>query len=380
MAKRKRRASGEGAVYYRKDEKRWVGSFFDDDGKRRYRSGKTQEEVLAKLQKAKQEQREGTLITGPQQTIHQYLEYWLENVCKPPALRLSTYVKYSKLIHSYIMPELGQIRLQKLTPQRVQAFYRKRSEKLAPKTVHSIHGVLHKALDDAVRWNLLARNVCDLVKPPKIVKPEIHPLTMEQARTLLETARGQRLEDLIIVALTTGVRRGEILGLKWIDVDFENSSLQIRRTLDYIAKYGGYIETEPKTATGRRKITLPNFVVKALLHPRAQQLEMRLQVGEKWEDLGYVFTGLHGGRLNPRYLNKLFDRLLKEANLPHMRFHDLRHSAATLLLSMGVHPKVVQEILGHSNIGMTMDTYSHVLPSMHKEAMEKWDDEFWQKG
>ena len=121
---------------------------------------------------------------------------------------------------------------------------------------------------------------------------------------------------------------------------------------------------------GRRKITLPNFVVKALLHHRAQQLEMRLQVGEKWEELGYVFTGLHGGRLNPRYLNKL----------PHMRFHDLRHSAATLLLSMGVHPKVVQEILGHSNIGMTMDTYSHVLPSMHKEAMEKWDDEFGQKG
>ena len=179
-----------------------------------------------------------------------------------------------------------------------------------------------------------------------------------------------------MLALTTGMRRGELLGLKWADIDLENHFLQVRRTLDFLAGYGGYAETEPKTARGRRKIMLPDFVVEALKQHRVQQLELRLKVGADWQEQDYVFTGLKGGPLNPRYILKLFDRLLQEAGLPHMRFHDMRHSAATLLLSMGVNPKVVQEILGHSNISMTMDTYSHVLPSIHKEAMDKWDDAF----
>lgn len=136
------------------------------------------------------------------------------------------------------------------------------------------------------------------------------------------------------------------------------------------------VETEPKTAEGRRKIILPDFVLEALKQHRMQQLELRLKVGADWQEQDYVFTGLKGGPLNPRYILKLFDRLLKEAGLPHMRFHDLRHSATTLLLSMGVNAEVVQEILGHSNISMTMDVYSHVLPSMHKDAMGKWDDAF----
>ena len=130
------------------------------------------------------------------------------------------------------------------------------------------------------------------------------------------------------------------------------------------------------TAKGRRKIILPDFVVEALKQHRVQQLELRLKVGADWQEQDYVFTGLKGGPLNPRYILKLFDRLLQQAGLLHMRFHDLRHSAATLLLSMGINAKVVQEILGHSNISMTMDIYSHVLPSMHKDAMDKWDDEF----
>ncbi len=223
---------------------------------------------------------------------------------------------------------------------------------------------------------LVSRNVCDLGSPPRIVKPEIQPLTMEQAHKLLEAAHGHRLMVLLMVALTTGMRRGELLRLKWVDIDFENHFLQVRRTLDFLAGYGGYVETEPKTAKGRRKIMLPDFVMEALKQHRVQQLECRLKDGTDWQEQDYVFTGLKGGPLNPRYILKLFDKLLKEAGLPHMRFHDLRHSAATLLLRMGVNAKVVQEILGHSNISMTMDVYSHVLPSMHKDAMGKWDDEF----
>jgi integrase len=205
------------------------------------------------------------------------------------------------------------------------------------------------------------------------VKHEIQSLTMEEAQKLLEVARGDRLEMLIQLALVTGMRRGEILGLKWADIDMEQGALQVRRTLDYMAHYG-YVESEPKTKSGRRRIVLPGVITEALKKYRIQQLELRLQVGEAWQEGDYVFTSLEGGPMNPRYLLILFDQLLEKAGLPHMRFHDLRHSAATLLLSMGVNPKIVQEILGHSNISMTMDVYSHVLPSMQKEAMGKWDD------
>ena len=378
MAERKLRGHGEGSIYQRKDG-RWVGEMTLEDHSRKQFYGKTKKEVQEKLRQAINDQKQGTLATGPQQTLQKYLESWLEEVHKP-TIRLTTYVKYRKIIDSHIVPALGHVRLQKLTPQQVQSFYRKKErEGLSPKTINSIHGVLHKALDNAVRWNLVARNVCDAVSPPRIVKAEIQPLTMEQARVLLRAARGHRLEALIVLALTTGMRRGELLGLKWQDINLEKGTLQIRRTLDYYAKIG-YVESEPKTAKGRRNIVLPSFVIEKLKLHRDQQLEAQAQSGDEWEDLGYVFTGLHGGRLNPRYLVKMFDRLLKEAGLPHMRFHDLRHSAATLLLSMDVNAKVVQEILGHSNISMTMDTYSHVLPSMQREAMGKWENELLSDG
>jgi len=376
MTKRKRRGQGEGSIYYREDEKRWVASFIGEDGKRRYRSGKTRKEAYEKFQQALQEQKQGKLITGTHQTLRQYLEYWLDAVCKPPALRISSYEKYRKLINTYILPALGHIPLQKLTPQHVQALYRKKGDDgLSSKMINSIHGVLHKALGNAVRWNLVSRNICDLVSPPRIVKPTIESLTMEQAHKLLEAVRGHRLEVLLIVALTTGIRRGELLALRWSEVDLEEQRIQVRRTVDYITRYG-YVETEPKTAAGKRLIALPYFVANILKQHRLQQLEAKLKVGRAWEDRDLVFTDLHGGYFNPRYLGKLFDKVLAEADLPHMRFHDLRHSAATLLLRMGVHLKVVQAILGHSTITMTADIYSHVLPSMQEDAMGKWDDEF----
>lgn len=224
-----------------------------------------------------------------------------------------------------------------------------------------------------MRWNMLVRNVCDVVSTPRIVKHEIHPLTMEQAQQLLTVARGDRLETLLLHALVTGMRRGELRGLKWADIDLAHGALQVRRTLDYMAHYE-YIESEPKIKSGRCSILLPGFVIEALKQHRVQQLELRLHVGEAWQEGDYVFSGLEGGPLNPSYLLRLFDTLLEKAGILHMRFHDLRHSAATLLLSMGVNPKIVQEILGPSNISIAMDVYSHVLPSMQYEAMGKWDD------
>jgi integrase len=372
----KHRGHHEGSIYRRESDGRWVGSISLENGGRKYIYGKTRKEVYDKLQKALQEQQQGTLPTGPKQTLKQYLEYWLEEVHKP-TIRLSSYVKYRRLIYIHILPELGHVQIQKLTPQQVQALYKKKGEEgLSPKMINSIHGVLHKALDNAVRWHLVSSNVCDLLSPPRVVTQEIQPLTPDQARRLIEAARGHRLEAVLMLAITTGLRRGELLALRWQDIDFEGQSLQVRRTVDFFAGHGGYVETEPKTAKGRRKITLPPFVIDVLKQHRVEQLELRLKACTAWEEHDLVFTGLHGNYLNPRYILKMFAQLLQEASLPHLRFHDLRHSAATLLLGMGVHPKVVQEILGHSTISMTMDTYSHVLPSMQKEAMEKWGDVF----
>jgi integrase len=198
---------------------------------------------------------------------------------------------------------------------------------------------------------------------------------MEQVHKLLESVRGQRLEMLLTLALTTGMRRGEMLALRWTDVDLEHQTVRVLRTVDYIPKYG-YVETEPKMAAGRRSVLFPHFVVDMLKQHRVQQLEARLKAGDKWEDRDLVFTDLRGGYFNPRYLEKLFGKVLVEAGLPHRPFHNLRHSTATLLLSMGVPLKVIQEILGHSNFAITANVYTDVLPSLQKEAMDKWDNAF----
>lgn len=233
-------------------------------------------------------------------------------------------------------------------------------------------GLLHTALEDAVKWDLLARNVCDRVSLPSVTKSKIQALTLEQVRKLLEHLDGDRLEMLITMALTTGMRRGELLALRWTDVEFELRTIQVQRTVDYIPTYG-YVENDPKTEAGRRTVILPMFVVQRLKHYKSLQLEQRLKAGSAWENPDLVFTDMRGGYFNPRYLEKTFALAIKQAGIPHMRFHDLRHSAATLLLSMGVEMKVIQEILGHSHFSMTADLYSHVLLSMQEDAMDRWD-------
>ncbi len=369
-----RRGQGEGSIYLRKDG-RWCASITLENRKRKTFYGKTRKEVQEKLRVALNEQKQGILSTGPQQTVKQFLEQWLEEVHKP-SIRIGTYKGYRGYLDKHILPALGHIPLQKLTPQNVQAFYtRKQQEGLSAKSVNNIHGMLHKALDHAVRWGLVPRNVCDAVSLPKKARHEIQPLTEKQARQLLVAARGHSLEGLLTLAVTTGMRSGELLALKWQDINFDSGSLHIRRSMGYISGKG-YLEFEPKTARGRRKIVLPPFVCEVLKQHRTRQLEERLKAGTRWQDHDLVFCNIYGGYFDPAHLRQRFDKLLKEAGLPDVRFHDLRHSAATILLSMGVPAKVVQEILGHSQISMTMDIYSHVLPDMQQEAMAKMNDLF----
>ena len=370
-----KRANGEGSVYRRKSDGRWVGSLSLPDGNRKVFYGKKQSEVIAKLDEAANNLRRGMLAVGSNTTLQEYLENWLENVHKP-TIRLSTYLNYRKLLKNYLVPGIGKVKIHRLTPQQVQAFYsQKISEGLAPKTVNNIHGVLHKALDNAVKWNILPRNVCDAVTPPRIPRKEKNVLTKQQAHTLLEEVRTHRLEALLTLAITTGMREGELLALHWQDMNFEDCSLQVKRAVSYLKGYG-YVESEPKTAKGRRMIKLPVFVVDILVRHKAQQEEQRREVGSTWIDKDLVFTNALGYYFSSSTLRKVFRRFLVSIGLPHMRFHDLRHSAATILLAMKVHPKVVQEILGHSQIAMTLDVYSHALPSMQEDVTKQWDSEF----
>lgn len=252
-------------------------------------------------------------------------------------------------------------------------------EGLSPTTVISFHKMLHLALDKAVHWGLVPRNVRDAVESPYVKRYEIQPLNSEQIQQFLTAARGNRLEALFVLALATGMRRGELLALKWPDINFSAGTLQVRRILTHMpAKLngkGGYVEAEPKTEKSRRSISLASFALEHLKQHRVRQLEEKLKAGPVWKDNDLVFSSTLGGHLHTsRILFTQFKQLLKKAGLPDIRFHDLRHSSATMLLSLGVHPKVVQEILGHSQISMTMDIYSHVLPTMQREAMSKLND------
>jgi integrase len=265
-----------------------------------------------------------------------------------------------------------------LSAQHVQAFYaRKLKEGLSPSTVIYYHSILHNALETAVTWGLVSRNVCDLVTPPRRVRFEIQPFTLEQVQSFFAAIRGHKWELLFNLALATGMRQGELLGLKWQDINFSTGTLQVRRMLTRVSSETSvrvFIEAEPKTQQSRRSITIASFAFEALKQHRLRQLEIRLKADTLWEEHDYVFCTLVGTHLRPSHVVDEFKKILKRAGLPAIRFHDLCHSTATLLLSLGVHAKVVQEMLGHTQISMTMDISSHVLPSMQVDAVHRLND------
>lgn len=373
-----RRGHGEGSIYQRSDG-RWAGSISLEGGKRKTLYGKTRKEVQQQLKAALHQQQQGTLVVAPQQKVGPFLVQWLEDVHKH-AVRPRTYERYESLLRLHIVPGIGHHQLQKLTPQHVQRFYtQKLNEGLSPTTVASFHKMLHLAFEKAVRWNLIPRNVCEAVDPPRTKHYEIQPLNQEQIQRFLAAAAGHRLEALFVLALATGMRRGEIMALKWQDVDLSTGLLQVRRVLTHVpAKLndgkGGYVEAEPKTERSRRSLVIASFALEKLKEHRVRQLEMKLKAGPLWKENDFVFCSSVGGHLHTaRDIFTQFKKLLKQADLPDIRFHDLRHSSATMFLVLGTHPKVVQEMLGHSQISMTLDIYSHVLPTMQVEAVSKLD-------
>lgn len=370
-----KRGNGEGSIYPVKDKAGKVRGYRASytvqtiaGQKRKYLSGKTRKEVAAKLSKAVAEREDGLVFDSENLTLAEYLERWLKDGVKG-SVRAGTYARYEQLCRSHIKPTLGSVKLSALTPAHVQRFYtEKLSGDLSPRTVQYMHDTLRKSLRQAVKWGLIPHNVTEAVEAPKASKRDIHPLSPTEARRLLSVAAEDRLEAVFVLAVTTGMRQGEILGLQWNDVDLDRAKLQIRRTL--IAQSGSPKFGQPKTARGRRAVSLAPETVDALRRHRKRQFIEGLHSSD-----GLVFCTQAGKPVTPQNLTqRVLKRLLVKAELPPIRFHDLRHTAATILLGQGVNPKIVQEMLGHASIQLTLDTYSHVLPDMQSAAVEAMQD------
>lgn len=374
-----KRGNGEGSISRRKSGG-WTAQYavYTPEGrKRRTLYGKTRKNVATKLSRALADREGGLVFDGGNLTVGEYLDRWLAECVKGP-VRESTFERYEYAIRPHIKPALGRVKLKSLTPTHVRGFYREKldgsegSPGLASATVHKIHVVLHKALDQAVADGLIPRNVTRAVKVPSasLERKEITPLTAEEANRLIEVAidESDRLQTLYVLAIHTGLRQGELLALRWEDLDLEEGALRVRRTLTYAG--GKHSLAEPKTRKSRRTVRLTTLAIDSLKSHLERQIAEMERLGSLYKPSGLVFANETGGIISPSNLrNRSFARLLKHAGLPAgTRFHDLRHTCATLLLSKNVNPKIVSEMLGHANIAITLDTYSHVLPNMQEKA------------
>lgn len=368
----KRRGNGEGSISRRKDG-RWEARYTVQTvkgWKRKVLYGKTRKEVAEKLTKAMAGRDSGLTFDAGKQTVGEYLARWLE-VSVRHNVRPRTLDNYRYHVRHHLTPALGHIKLKALSSAHVQSFYRAKLDGgLASSSVRYTHAVLHRALKQALKWGLVPRNVAEAVDPPKVEQEEANALSPTEVMTLLSEARGERFEALYVLAVHTGLRQGELLGLRWDDVDLGSGTLRVVRQLQNVRDGSGLVFSPLKNGKGRRTIRLTNTAAKALRHHRKQQAEEKLRAGPLYKDRGLVFATGIGTPLSPSNVHsRSFKPLLKRAKLPDIRFHDLRHTCATLMLSQGVNPKIAQEILGHSNISQTMDTYSHMLPDMQDRAV-----------
>ncbi len=341
-----------------------------DGPRRKYVYGRKYKDVERKLAEAMGDAAKGLVFDDENLNVGEYLDRWLSDAVRG-TVRESTFSRDKYLAINHIKPSIGRIKLKNVSALHLQSLYRDRLDSgLSGSTVQKMHHVLHKALSQAVRWNLIPRNPADSVKAPTASTKEMHPLSAPEARRLLEAAReaGDRLEALYVLAIHTGMRRGELLGLKWDDIDLDGSTVRVRRTLT--RKGTGYVLGEPKTKKSRRTVKLTQRAVEVLRIHRRRQLEEKLRAGV-YEDSGLVFAGERGGLINPSNLRqRSFAPLLERAGLPQITFHDLRHTCASLLFQKNIHPKFVQELLGHASVAITLDTYSHMLPGMGGEAAD----------
>ncbi|MFJ7229795.1 tyrosine-type recombinase/integrase [Streptomyces tendae] len=404
----KRRANGEGTITKRTDGRYHAAAYvYRPDGTRtrKFVYGKTREEVADKLTELQEKTRQGIPAASSTMGFGDYLTYWLATIA-PERLKPATLNSYEGLTRLYIRPALGKKRLNRLSPADVRRFLtefkgsclcclrgadHERPEgkrgccavgkccKRLPsaRTVQYVHAVLRSALQQAMREELIARNVARIVETPTVTPKEVRPLDGAEARILLKTARGHRLYALWLLLVSTGLRRGEALALTWSDVDLTNRQLRVRRNVQRIRRE--LLFGTPKTTRSIRTVSMPQHLVRALTHHREQQERERKVAGKKWQPMqgqpdGLVFTTQTGRVIDPRGLNRMLTILCRDANVRRVRVHDLRHTCASLLLSRGVDARTIMETLGHSTITMTLDTYAHVMDTTLRAAAERMDD------
>jgi integrase len=343
---------------------------------------RTRKEAEAALAEALAGFHRHSYVAPSKQTLGEFVEDWLGAV--KSQIDESAWLNYAGLLRHHVVPRIGHVRLVDVSPQKVAALYgellqsgKRDGSPLAPRSVLQVHKTLRRALNDAVRWNLLVRNPVAAVSAPRYEKHEPQTWSVDQARTFLQAIAGDRLFALWLLALNTGMRRGELAGLRWIDVDLDAGRVSVTRQRT-TASYR-VLEKDPK-GTSRRAVDIGPEVVAALRAHRKVQLEERLLVGSAWADTGHVFVAPDGRPYHPQRIRVLLEKLCATAGVPTIRLHDLRHTMATVALEAGVHPKVVQERLGHSSISVTLDIYSHVAPSMQRDAADKLDGLFGSTG
>src|SRR5215207_469418 len=375
-----RRGNGEGSITRHKKSGKWMARYLVETptgAKRRTIYADTRKEAAEKLARALSDRADGIVVDDKNLTVGKYLDRWLSDAVRG-TVRESTFSRDKYLATNHVKPSIGRVKLKNLNALHLTRLYRERMDSgLSGSTVQKIHRVIHKALAQAVRWSLIPRNPADSVKAPTPTSKEMHPLSAEEACGLLEAAgeAGDRLEALYVLAVHTGMRRGELLGLKWEDVDLDSQTVRVRRTLTRTDNGRRLALGEPKTKKSRRTVRLTQRAVEALRSHRARQAEEKLGVGSLYQDQGLVFAGEGGGLINPSNLRqRSFAPLLERAGLPQITFHDLRHTCASLLFQRNVHPKFVQELLGHASVAITLDTYSHMLPGMGGQAADAMEE------
>lgn len=382
----KRRGHGEGSIRERADG-RWevrVDIGRGPDGKRRRKSAfaPTQAEAIKKLKQLNGRQVDGQLLSTSTPTVAAFLEQWFET--GSDGWRPSTRRGYRHAIDGFLAPAFGSLRLEQLSPAVVQRWLtQQKKDHGARRRITLAHATLRSALSEAQRLQLVTINAAALTKVPKPMKRTITPLDVEQARTFLTVASEHRLGALFSVALACGLRLGEATGLRWEDVDLATGELRVRQQLQRVGKQ--LILQELKTAKSRRTLSLPAVCVDRLKAHRTRQLEERLKAGARWVETGLVFTtyrvckegkGEHlqvGAGLHPRNVLRVLHALLESAKLPRVRFHDLRHSAASLLIATGVELVEVSMLLGHSELRVTADLYSHLQKQTAARAAHRMD-------
>ncbi|MDY6918451.1 MAG: site-specific integrase [Chloroflexota bacterium] len=322
----------------------------------------------------------GAFMSPGKTTVADYLERWLADYAQAN-LAPRTFEGYRTIIRGHLIPGLGQLPLTRLKPEHIQRYYSDMLSHgradgkgaLSPRTVRHHHMVLHKALDTAVKWGLLSRNPADAISPPRCQSPQWHTLGEHDIQVLLEAAKSTPYYAFFYTALFTGMRRSEILALRWCDVDLVMCQAYVRRALHHLLS-GEVVIRPPKSATGSRTVALtPSTAIVLKEHREKQQLEA-VMIGRTVKDDDLVFSTIEGRALLPNTVTHAWRNLVRRLGLGNVRLHDCRHSHASLLLKQGVHPKVVQERLGHSSITLTLDTYSHVTPGLQEAAAKRFDE------